>query len=465
MRKAQKEQAQDWAALLDRANGEIEKAIEADNVSEALSLLEQCQQAAINLGELIEQTEGEGFVTVSFLEDYCECIYQLHEKLEQHQSIDGKEICKELRDSLAQVGHSIQNDIRMRTEVVFLPYKASTWEMFENYWRSAQRDSNCDAYVIPLPYYYKNWDGSLGEMHYDAEQYPEDVPVTKYNEFDFAKHQPDIIFIQNPYDEYNNTTSVHPFFYSANLKKYTEKLIYIPYFTLDEISPKDERVVDSMEHFVMMPGVVNADKVIVQSETMRQSYIDCLSAHMEKTNTAVWEKKICVSDQAEWSKKRSVCGPAQFKLTNKLERDKVQDWAIPAEWLNMIQRSDGSRKKVILYFISISTFFQYGEAMLEKLKDVFTVFKENQADIVLLWKPDPLIEGKADCFSPQLWASYQKTVESYKQESWGIYDGGQDAGGAVALSDAYYGDGSLLARLFHQAGKPVMIQDVCVRRG
>ena len=59
-----------------------------------------------------------------------------------------------------------------------------------------------------------------------------------------------------------------------HLKKYTEKLVYIPYFVLDEIEPDDQPRIDGMKHFIWTPGVINADKVIVQSEKMKQIYVN-----------------------------------------------------------------------------------------------------------------------------------------------------------------------------------------------
>ena len=82
----------------------------------------------------------------------------------------------------------------------------------------------CDAYVIPIPYFDKNPDGSFREMHYEGDQYPDYVPITKYDEFNFERHHPDTIFIHNPYDDLNLVTSVHPYFFSDKLKKYTWKL-------------------------------------------------------------------------------------------------------------------------------------------------------------------------------------------------------------------------------------------------
>lgn len=111
----------------------------------------------------------------------------------------------------------IQNGIKdmpERVEAVFLPYKASMWDSLESVWVAADEDESCDAYVIPIPYYDKNPDGSFKEMHYEAEEYPGYVPVTHYDEYDFQKHHPDMIFIHNPYDEYNHVTSVHPFLFT-----------------------------------------------------------------------------------------------------------------------------------------------------------------------------------------------------------------------------------------------------------
>lgn len=49
-------------------------------------------------------------------------------------------------------------------------------------------------------------------MHYEGAEYPKDVPVTFYKDYDFEKRHPDIIFCHNPYDGYNLVTSVEPFF-------------------------------------------------------------------------------------------------------------------------------------------------------------------------------------------------------------------------------------------------------------
>ena len=75
----------------------------------------------------------------------------------------------------------------------------------------------------------------MGEIHYEGNQFPDDVPITNYETFDFALQHPDMIFFHNPYDEYNLAATVPPMFYAKELRKYTDNLIYIPWFVLDEI--------------------------------------------------------------------------------------------------------------------------------------------------------------------------------------------------------------------------------------
>ena len=233
MRKAQKQQAEELVRQMEEAHDQIKKFIEQGSIPSALELLEECQNGGITVGTLIENTEGEGHPTVLLLEEYCEVAYQIHEELIQNKNVNTNKIYKLLRQKLIKAANSLKNNITVKKEAVFLPYKASMWDSLESVWKAADEDAYCDAYVIPIPYYDKNPDGSFREMHYEADQYPDYVPITRYDEFDFAKHRPDMIYIHNGYDNWNLVTSVHPDFFSGNLKKYTEKLIYIPYFVLE----------------------------------------------------------------------------------------------------------------------------------------------------------------------------------------------------------------------------------------
>lgn len=447
MRKFQKTQAEEFVALLGQAHDEIRKAMEKKNTEAARSILADCQDGAIALGELIEKAEGEGFVTISLLEAYCELVYRIYEELGQEQAVNAGKTYKMLRQSFFRIESSVKNDIKVRKEVVFLPYKASMWDSLESIWRAADKDPDCDAYVVPIPYYDKNSDGSFKEMHYEGGEYPKDVPVVWYENYDFEKRKPDVIFIHNPYDECNFVTSVAPFFYSKNLKKYTDQLVYVPYFILEEVNPEDRKAVEAIEHFCVVPGVVYADRVIVQSEAMRQAYINNMTEHVTGPGC----------DRTYWEKK--ILGLGSPKVDKVLSTER-EDLEIPEEWQRIIRKQDGSRKKVVLYNTSVTTLIRYNEQYLEKMQDVFRVFYENRDEVALLWRPHPLIRATIESMRPQLWEAYRNLAEQYKKEKWGIYDDSPDMDRAVALSDAYYGDGSSIVQLYQKTGKPVMIQNV-----
>ena len=70
---------------------------------------------------------------------------------------------------------------------------------------AADEDPNYDAYVIPIPYYDKNPDGSFKEIHYEGMLYPTEVPITHYAQYDFENRHPDIGVndIQEEYDLLN----------------------------------------------------------------------------------------------------------------------------------------------------------------------------------------------------------------------------------------------------------------------
>lgn len=430
------------------AHEQIKKYVRQGSIPQAMELLEDCQNGAISIGTLIEKTEGEGHPTVSQLEAYCELIYRIYQKLEENSNeVNANKFDKQLRQNLLRVVNSVKNDIPTRKEVVFLPYKASMWDSLESVWKAADEDPNCNAYVIPIPYYDKNPDGSFREMHYEGNQYPKYVPIIHYEAYDFQVRKPDAIYIHNPYDECNFVTSVHPSFYSAKLKAYTEKLVYIPYFILGEIKPDDQQALEGMKHFCILPGVVNADKVIVQSEDMRQVYIKVLTDAFGKESRDYWAQKIL-----------GLGSPKVDKVLN----TRKEDLEIPEEWLKIIQKPDGSWKKIVFYNTSVTALLQHNEKMLEKMRDVFRVFWENRDEVALLWRPHPLIKATISSMRPPLWVEYKRIVEKYRKEGWGIYDDTADVDRAVCLSEAYYGDWSSVVQLCQKTGMSIMIQNVDV---
>ncbi len=452
MRKAQKQEVLDLIQSLYQAHEEIKEALAQRNSILAQNMIAECQEFAVSLGESIEQIEGEGHTTVPYIEAYCETLYHIHGTLE-NDTYNESNVYKKLKKQLLKVENSAKNDITVRKEVVFLPYKASMWDSLESVWKAAEEDEYCDAYVVPIPYYDKNPNGSFREIHYEGNQYPSYVPITSYEDYDIKTRKPDVIYIHNPYDNLNLVTSVHPFFFSDNLKKYTDKLVYIPYFVLGEIKPDEDEKIEGMKHFCTVPGVFNADKVIVQSEDMKQVYIKVL---LDATNDHTQAAR------AYWEEKILGLGSPKF---DKVANTKKEDIEVPQDWLRIIQKPDGSWKKIIFYNTSVAGLLNHNEKMLAKMEYVFNIFKENKEEVALLWRPHPLIKATVESMRPQLWKEYERIVKKYQEEGWGIYDDTADLDRAIEISDAYYGDGSSsVVQVYQQTGKPIMMQNVEIVR-
>lgn len=94
------------------------------------------------------------------------------------------------------------------------------------------------------------------------------------------------------------------------------------------------------------------------------------------------------------------------------------------------------------------------------MDSVFSFFRENTEELVLLWRPHPLLLNTFDSMLPWLKEDYLKRVRQFKDEGWGIYDETPDPNLAMALSDGYYGDQSSLVTSYRELGKPILLQDV-----
>lgn len=432
------------------AHDELKKLIEKKDFGRMRMILEDLQNAAVQIGTAIERSEGEGFVSVKYLEEYCEAVYEVSQGGDEESN--GNKARKVLNKKLIRAENSVKTDVRVKTEVVFISYKASMWDSLESVWRSASLDPDCDAYVLAVPYYDLNPDRSFGQFHYEGDEYPEDVPVIHYEAYDLVVRKPDVIYFHNPYDNWNLVTSVDPRFYSSNLRKYTEKLVYIPYFLLDEIEPDDQAAIDRMKHFVWLPGVINADKVVVQSEKMKQIYV---KEYLKTAKENGFTGKHLDREYLE-QKFLGLGSPKVDKVLN----TRKEDLEIPEEWLRVIQKTDGSWKKVIFYNTGIAALLRYNDKWVEKIEDVLRIFKENRDEIALLWRPHPLIEEAIKAMRSKILQRYLEIKNKYLNEGWGIYDDAADMDRAIAISDAYYGDMSSVVQLYIETGKPVMLQDV-----
>lgn len=441
MRKTQKRELLECIDSLHQAHEEIKTALLREENDLACKMIGECQDFAAVLGESIEKAEGEGQAAVVSVEDYCELLFHVYEQIAKAQADDGQmnagqdgerqtgsgqinanKIHKVLRKQLLAMENSVKNNIPIRKEIVFFPYKASMWDSLESVYLAAKEDPDCDVYCVPIPYYDLNPDQSFGNLHYEGELYPDYVTVTDWQQYRFEERKPDAVYIHNPYDGCNLVTSVHPRFYASNLKKYTEQLVYIPYYSTSG---------GMSEAQSLCPAYLYADHIVIQAPKFR-AYFD----------RNLPDRKFLPFGSPKFDRVANQC---------------MNPPEPPAGWQRKMTGRDGRRRRVYFYNTSIGSMLADTENFLKKTKYVFTCF-EGREDVCLLWRPHPLLETTFDSMRPQYRQEYDALKAFFIEKELGILDITPDIAASVALSDAYIGEaGTSVTSLFGVAGKPIFI--------
>lgn len=389
--------------------GESEK-LDLSSVVEALA---ECQDKAVELGTYIETLDGEHSFLIRNLEDYCENLYQLSMKL-----IDKKEkkkICIKIIEQLSQIKGNIRYHIPdEKKEVLFLPYKVSMWDSLESIWLAANRDEQCEVKVIPIPYYNRKPDGTLGEMHDESSQMPKYVPITDWKTYDLKESRPDIVYIHNPYDNTNYVTVVHPRFFSDEIKKYAEILVYCPYFYTGGYMS---------ETHSLLRAYLYADFIITQSEKMEPYFHPQIR-----------------------SKLLPLGSPKVDRILQFQDKKYLSRW-----W------KDAEEKKYFLLNLSISSVLAHNEAQLRKIQYIVECFKKFKT-AVLVWRPHPLLAETLRAMRPELLEKYQEITAEIRKLGNAVIDENADVTISVCAADAYIGESSSsMVALFGVQGKPVFI--------
>jgi len=357
-----------------------------------------------------------------YYKQYYEQVLLAMKQLNNEETIENK--ISAIYNGLDKMLTDITNEVEVKWEILFLPYKASMWDSLESIWLAAKDDERCQAYVMPIPYCDRKPDGQVAEWHCEAELFPEYVPITNFKEYNIAKRKPDVIYIHNPYDGYNFVTSVHPDYYSDELKKHTNTLVYVPYFVTGGGLAKS---------FYELPSYCNVDKIIIQSEKLIPYYSKTLTKN-----------------------KLVPLGSPKFDRIFYYEKNKSQ---IPDAWAKRI-----GNKKVVFYNTSLAGILEFKEKALKKMRYVFSCFA-GRDDVVVLWRPHPLTKATLKSMLPDLFNEYTKIEEDFIRNEIGVFDITPDVTKSIAISDAYLGEiSSSIVHLFGVTGKPIFATDMLVQR-
>uniref|UniRef100_UPI004055AC22 CDP-glycerol glycerophosphotransferase family protein n=1 Tax=Acetatifactor sp. TaxID=1872090 RepID=UPI004055AC22 len=381
---------------------------------EFLELLEEYQNAIVAIGDAIDNSmsDEEQEKIIPALEEYCEEIYRLSLCYDR-EVYSG--LCAVLKKKHEEISALIYG-IPVKKTALFLPYKYSMWDSLESIYLAAQEDPDWEAVVMPIPYVERNKDSDEQEWKYEGASFA-DIPIVAFNEYDIAQKQPDVIYIHNPYDNFNFVTSVAPQYYSAELKKHCKLLVYVPYFFTGRIFP---------DIHLSMASYANIDYIILPSQDAYD--------HMKKY---VPQEKLLV-----------IGSPKIDKLLLMSEQKQI-----PSAWKERIRG-----RKTVLYNVSLNAILNEGFHAILKMRYIFDYFKK-QSNLVLWWRPHPLMKSTIKSMCPQLLGAYEEMERMYVLEKIGIYDTTTNSNMAVAATDAFLGDYSSLCSLYGIGGKPIFLTD------
>lgn len=381
-------------------------------------VLTNCQEAAIVLGERLENCTNpidvktiKEYGIIKKIEDFCEQVYVCSQDFNPHN-------IEALKSLIAEISVLIDN-IPRTYRVVFLPYKASMWDSLESIWKCFAADERCETSVVPIPYFEANRQLNQWEECYEGDQYPEDVPVVHFQEYLLEDKKPDLVFVHNPFDQCNHITTVHPAYYSQELKKSCGKMVYVPYYVNPGFLSGD---------YNQLPLLYRADYIVLQSEKMKET-----------------------CREFPYYDRVLPFGSPKFDKVIRLNNAKA---APPEEW-NM----DMSGKKKLLLNTTVTDFLESDEKLMTKLRSFFEKVAAMD-EIIIIWRPHPLLESTVKAMRPQLIEKFQQLIEYFNENHVGVMDRTADVSRAVAATDAYVGSYySSIMGLFEVCNKPVFCFD------
>ncbi len=132
---------------------------------------------------------------------------------------------------------------------------------------------------------------------------------------------------------------------------------------------------------------------------------------------------------------------------------------VPAEWIGKLTRSDGTRKKVMIYSLSAIELIGHGNLSAPKISRVFDEFdKVRDGMCVIFCFPQKLGEFLHKC-NLSMSGAYDEVIEKCCSKDYVLVPDNAELVLSVSVADAYYGDKCPLLEHFKVTEKPIMIQD------
>jgi len=412
----------------------------AGDAGSILGAAAKAQELAASLGTFIEETLGEDdrrcvSVTES-LQEFCDALYEEYLEIEAGRA----SLLVRSREVLKKVCDCVRKEFANRREILFLTTGVRDFGVFKQFIMECNDET--DICIIPLPVMKKDFYGKILMSEEEiaslvkAEDYaalnPDFAVLFKtgrqgnirfcdYNNYDIRIHCPDTVYIQDPYDNVNPCLSVPAGFYTSRLRKYSERIVYVPRLKTVDFTAED--IIDqyNLRQCANTPGVICSDEVILWSENIKEQYVNALSAFAGEDTRDIWQNKITVA-----------------KYENKMQR-----------------------AKRILWCIGLNELSENADCLEDAIHNRFGIIEEAKGPDVSVCLY-PLNEDMWRDVNADL---YDRICASVKDAGYAINDAvsggaaGDDLSPDAAAEefDAYYGSPSPFVPAFLVRKKPVML--------
>lgn len=322
---------------------------------------------------------------------------------------------RKLRKSIEKLQRDLNKEPEVKLEVVFMPYKLSMWDSMESIWRAAKEDSGCDCYVVPVPYYDRDHQQNLAEKHDEWQDFPKEIGAIYHKNYDLEKRKPDLVYIHNPYDEFNYVTSVDPAYYSYQLKKHVSTLVYVPYCIHTVAHDRASSLI------IYERLSKNVDYLICQNDIEYNVY---------RKNGINFKKLLPL-------------GNPKLDGVGHMNENPPQ---LPEEWKEKI-----NGKKVILFNLSIAFILKFN------IEYIYWLFDQimKQEDIVLLFRPHPLLETTFKSMRRGLYQQYIEKINQLENAPNVIIDKEKEVYPSFYYSDCMISSQSSLVNNYILTEKPI----------
>lgn len=337
--------------------------------------------------------------------EYLELLDKFKESVSKINLEDAAEISKKMKELISE---------SVVYKVVFMPYEASMWDSLESIWMAADKDERCEALVVPITYYELDNNQNPIKKVNERNLFPKYVNAVNDEEYDLENDLPDIIYIHNPNDDRNLITRVDSRYYSWNLKKFCEKLVYVPYYKL----------VDGVSSTSFKSAMYYADYTVQSSDDAVKRYVD---ASPEYANILGMD---AASVRKSMEKKLINLGSPEVDKVLSLSKDNVP---MPDDWKGKVIKS----RVNVVYNTTLDEIFK--SKTFDKVKETLGFFKNNRDKSFVIWRPHPLMRQSLVSMLPYLVDEYDEIMSEFINSGYGVLDTNPSMHYAMFWSDMYYG--------------------------